>query len=242
MHIAVCDDNQVEMRRICTLLDDFSKVWNCSITYEAFYNGTELIESLKMKQFDLLLLDIMMPGITGIETAKEIRFSDQDIPIVFLTSSREFAVESYRVGATDYIMKPIQKEELWPTIHKLLSTLTHKDTYLTVKSGRSIIKLPYSHIVCIEVINRTIQFLLSNGEVKEVYGYLTDYEEDLLSDINFFKPHRSYLVNLRYVISLDKNGFITTMGKMVPVARDSYSRAKSVYMKYLLSSDDRRNI
>lgn len=241
MHVAVCDDNLDELSRISSLLEDYSRVLDSSLTYETFNSAIELLESMKTRQFDLLLLDILMPGVTGMDAAKEIRRSDSEIPIIFLTSSREFAVESYRVGAKDYILKPACKEEIFLSIKKQLTKFTQEDAYLTLKTGNSIVKLPYSHIVYVEVINRFVQFILTNGEVREAYGYLSDYENDLLSDPHFYKPHRSYVVNLRQVTELNKKGFVTIIGKTVPVARDAYSKAKAVYMKYLLSPCERRD-
>lgn len=241
MHIAVCDDNLEELTRISSLLEDYSREVDSSVTYEIFHSAVDLIEIMRVKQFDLLLLDILMPGITGMEAAKEIRRSDNEIPIIFLTSSREFAVESYRVGAKDYILKPACKDEIFPSISKQLARFTQEEAYLTLKTGNGIFKLPFSQIVYVEVINRSIRFILTNGEVREAYGYLTDYESYLLSDPCFFKPHRSYVVNLRQVTELDKKGFATIMGKVVPVARDAFANAKAAYMKYLLSPSERRD-
>lgn len=242
MHIAVCDDNPDELSRISSLLEDYCRECDRSVTYEAFLSAMELMETMRSRQFDLLLLDILMPGITGMDAAKEIRRSDSEIPIIFLTSSREFAVESYRVDARDYIMKPACKDEIFPSISKQLARFTQEASYLTLKTGNSIVKLPLSHIVYVEVINRSVQFILANGEVREAYGYLADYESTLLSDSHFYKPHRSYVVNLRQVTGLTKNGFATIMGKTVPVARDAYSNAKAAYMKYLLSPSERRDM
>ena len=242
MHIAVCDDNPEELFRISTLLEDYSHEISSLVTYETFHNATELLETMRVRRFDLLLLDILMPGVTGIEAAKEIRHSDSDIPIIFLTSSREFAVESYRVGAKDYIMKPACKDEIFPSISKQLACFTQEDAYLTLKTGSGIVKLPFSQIVYVEVINRSVQFILTNGEVREAYGYLTDYESDLLSDPHFYKPHRSYVVNLRQVTELNKKGFATRTGKTVPVARDAFTNAKAAYMKYLLLPNERREM
>lgn len=242
MHIAVCDDNLDELSRISSLLEDYCREVNRSVTYEAFHSATELIEIMRVRRFDLLLLDILMPGVTGMDAAKEIRRSDNEIPIIFLTSSREFAVESYRVGAEDYIMKPACKDEIFPSISKQLARFTQEDAYLTLKTGSGIVKLPFSHIVYVEVINRSVQFILANGEVREAYGYLTDYESDLLLEPYFYKPHRSYVVNLRQVTELNKKGFATILGKTVPVARDAFSKAKAAYMKSLLSSNERRKM
>lgn len=240
MHIAVCDDNIDELSRISVLLEDYSRERDGSITYEAFHSATELLETMRAKRFDLLLLDILMPGVTGMEAAREIRRSDHEIPIIFLTSSREFAVESYRVSAEDYIMKPAQKDELFPSLDKQLTNYTHAEAYLTLKTGYGIVKLPFSQIVYVEVISRTLQFILASGEVREAYGYLTDYEGILLSDPQFYKPHRSYVVNLHHVTALDKKGFVTIAGKTVPIARDAFAKAKATYMKYLLAPSERR--
>lgn len=241
MHIAVCDDNLDELTRISHLLEEYNREMDSSVTYEAFHSATDLIESMKTKQFDLLILDILMPGITGMDTAREIRRTDSEVPIIFLTSSREYAVESYRVGAKDYILKPARKDELYPSISKQLAIFTQDDSYLTLKTGSGIVRLSFSQIVYVEVINRSVQFILTNGEIKEAYGYLADYESILLAEPHFYKPHRSYLVNLRQVTELDKKGFITTIGKTVPVARDAFTKAKAAYMKYLLSPNDRRD-
>jgi DNA-binding LytR/AlgR family response regulator len=182
-----------------------------------------------------------MPGLSGMDAAKEIRLSDREIPIIFLTSSREYAVESYRVGAEDYIIKPARKDEVFPSLDKQLTRFAQEEAYLTLKSGSGIVKLLFSQIVYVEVTNRTLQFILVNGEVRETYGYLSDYEEKLLSDPHFFKPHRSYLINLRQVTELDKKGLATTVGKTVPVARDALVKVKAAYMKFLLSPNDRRD-
>lgn len=242
MHIAVCDDNFDELSRISSLLEDYCRGREGSITYEAFSSAIELLEAIKVRQFDLLLLDILMPGITGMDAAKELRSSDCDIPIIFLTSSREYAVESYRVSAEDYIMKPASRDEIFPILDRQLTRLAKEEAYLTLKTGNGILKLPFSQIVYVEVINRSVQFILAKGDVREAYGYLTDYERDLLSDPHFFKPHRSYVVNLSHVTELNKKGFATKGGKTVPVARDGFPKAKAAYMKYLLSGNERRDI
>ncbi|WP_180270752.1 LytR/AlgR family response regulator transcription factor [Sporanaerobium hydrogeniformans] len=239
MHIAVCDDSIDELSRISLLLEDYRRKRNRPITYEVFQSATELLETLVVRQFDLLLLDILMPGVTGMDAAKELRRWNNEIAIIFLTSSREFAVESYRVSAVDYIIKPVREDELFPTIDKQLIKIAQEEAYLTLKTGNGLIKLPFSKIVYVEVINRIVQFNLIEGEIRETYGYLADYEGALLATSYFYKPHRSYVVNLHQVTELNKNGFFTTVYKIVPVARNSFANAKATYMKYLLSQNER---
>lgn len=235
MHIALCDDSTNELSHISALLEDYNKKSNNIITYETFQNSMDLLETMGSKQFDLLLLDILMPGGTGLDAAKEIRRWNKEIPIIFLTSSREFAVESYRVKAEDYILKPVREDEIFHALDKQIARLAQEETYLTLKTGGGILKLPLSQIVYIEVINRRVYFFLVGNEVRETYGCLADYEKILQSDPYFYKPHRSYIVNLRQMTELTKDGFLTTLGNKVPVSRDTFASAKTAYMKYLLA-------
>ena len=204
------------------------------VTYEVFHSAAALLDAMKTHWFDLLLLDILMPGLTGMAAAKEIRQSGGAVPIIFLTSSREFAVESYRVNAAGYMMKPAQRDELFPALEQRLSKLSQEEAYLPLQAEGSLIRLPFSQIVFVEVISHTVRFALADGQTRKTMGRFCDYESALLSDPNFYKPHRSYLVNLRMVSQLSKSGFVTTTGKLVPVARDAFARTKAAYMKALL--------
>jgi DNA-binding LytR/AlgR family response regulator len=237
MHIAICDDNLGELSRISSVLEDYRRECNNAITYETFNNATTLLETIKNKSYDLLILDILMPCITGMEAAREIRQFNTEVPIIFLTSSREYAVESYRVNAEDYILKPVIKDEMIHVINKQFDKLMQNDAFVTIKVENGIIKLPLSKIVYVEVVNRRVQFNLTSAELHETYGYLADYENNLLAEHFFYKPHRSYLINLNYATKLDKNGFATTIGHTVPVARDAFSKAKAAYMKHLLAAN-----
>lgn len=86
-----------------------------------------------------------------------------------------------------------------------------------------------------EVQNRTIRFVLKNNDVQCAYGYLVDYEKDLLAFSSFIKTHRSFIVNMQEMISLDKSGFIAENGDNIPVASGLFTQIKSEYMKFLLS-------
>ena len=238
MHIAICDDNNDELSYLSSLLAHYRRERDSSFTYEAFHNATDLLEAMRTRCFDLLLLDILMPEINGMDAAREIRRTNKEIPIIFLTSSREFAVESYQVNAGNYLMKPAQKSEMFFVLDSQLEKLSQAENSLILKTADCILKLPFSQIVFVEVLKRVVQFTLTGGAVREVYGYLAEYESFLLADPAFYKPHRSYVVNLRQVVGLDKKGFTTTTGKIVPVARDSFAKAKAAYMKYLITDKE----
>ena len=106
--IAICDDNKDELTNMVQLIKLYQEAKYLNFEYTAFQNGLDLISDLeRKKKYDLYCLDIIMPVFTGIEVAKEIRDYDKNAPIIFFTSSTEFALESYSVNAINYVLKPI---------------------------------------------------------------------------------------------------------------------------------------
>ena len=107
MKIAICDDDRQELSHILSLLDSYQAQQHVTFTICPFHDSRKLADTLSETQYNLYLLDIIMPEITGMELAKEIRSFDKAADIIFLTTSPEYAVESYTVKATNYLMKPI---------------------------------------------------------------------------------------------------------------------------------------
>ena len=109
MKFAACDDDIKFLQELSSLLNAYGEENNCNVEYNTYTNPLELIAQVEMgTHYDVLFLDIFMPGINGIQCAKDIRILDNLIKIIFLTSSTEFAVESYSVKAYQYLLKPIQ--------------------------------------------------------------------------------------------------------------------------------------
>lgn len=121
MNIAICDDDSLELGRITSFIEAYRCERNASVAYKSFQSATELISQAEKRAFGLILLDIMMPGVDGMEAAKEIRIFDTGVKIVFLTSSPEFAVESYAVKAYDYILKPVPKDKLFSVLDAVIA-------------------------------------------------------------------------------------------------------------------------
>ena len=108
---AFCDDDLSVLNELHVLMDNYRVERNQEITYTAFHSPLELLAAMeKGTYFDAVFLDVLMPGENGISTARELRQTDQNIKIVFLTTSSEYAVDSYSVGAYFYQMKPLKKE------------------------------------------------------------------------------------------------------------------------------------
>lgn len=233
MYIAVCDDLSEELERVAAILSRWQSEKNAALRYRLFSNGVELLDAAGEERFDLYLLDIMMPGMSGLDVAAEIRQKDDAADIVFLTSSPGFAYESYSVHALDYLLKPVQKERLRPILDRLLLREQKPAEGITIKSGTTFIRVLFSQLSYVEVNGKHLYFNLSDGTVHEVFGTLREYEPQLLQRQELARCHRSYIVNLLHVAELSAAGIRTFSGKTLPVSRALYSEVQNRYMKAL---------
>lgn len=233
LKIAICDDEVQELTNISMLLKGYQKQNGCALRFDTFNSATDLLETIKGGMYDILLLDVLMPGINGMQTAREIRSYDLDIKIVFLTSSPEFAVESYAVNAYYYLLKPASQINLFPVLDKILLETSRAGDALSIKHFSGIIRIIYDRLEFIEVMNKKLYFHQTDGSVKEICGALSDYESTLLNRPEFIKIHRSYIVNMGWIQELNQGILTTTSGHKLPVSRLLYSQVRERYMNHL---------
>ncbi len=233
MTLAVCDDNLQELTIIKSFLIEYRTPSGEPILFDSFQTATELLTALHTKKYDALLMDIIMPDTTGMEAAKEIRNNSNQIPIIFLTSSPEYAVESYRIKALDYLLKPIDKKLLFAALDTICSQLSSPNDSLAIKTSKAMLLLPFTQIEAVEINNKTLQFHLTNGTVKSITGKLSDYEEALLCREEFIKVHRSYIINMSLMKSFSNHSFVSLSDVTIPISRNLQKQVKETYMSFL---------
>ena len=238
MYIAVCDDNQNELEYISELLNIWQQKQKCTCHFKSFSNITEMLEAARKEKFTIYILDIMMPGINGINAAQEIRTFDTTADIVFLTSSKIFAYESYRVKALDYLLKPVDKDLLFSILDSVYQREQRPEDGLTVKSGTTLVRILFSQLSHVEVYHKNLYFNLTNGQVYKVFASLNDYKTVLLDRPEFIQIHRSYIVNMLHISEITQDSVITFSGKTLPVSRLRYSELQSGYMNLLFSQGE----
>jgi DNA-binding LytR/AlgR family response regulator len=229
----MCDDDAQELMRISSILDAYRQENKVSLTYNNFQNATELLFTMNSGDFDVLLLDIMMPGISGMQAAYEIRMFDKAVKIIFLTSSPEFALESYAVKAYDYVLKPASKNKLFNLLDALFAEEQQLLEGFAIKAKSGMVRILYSNLAFVEVVSKRVSFHLTNGSVREVSASLSAFEEKLLSRPEFVKVHRAYIVNLWQINELKAKELITLTGKTVPISRLLYGKVREAYMEHL---------
>ena len=240
MRIAACDDDLKFLQELSELLNVYGNANNCHIEYKIFSNPLELVTQMEEgSHYDAIFLDICMPGINGIQCAKDIRMFDNFVKIVFLTSSTEYAVESYSVKAHDYLVKPIQKERLFSVLRQVGREQKKIDSNIFVlKSTTGIRKISLAKLEYCEVINRKVVLHLLNGDECECDLRMKELEEKLKSFGCFMRPHRSFLVNMDYIHTLATHSIIMENGAKIPIPREKFAPIKQSYMNYVFQTKD----
>lgn len=233
LHIAICDDDKDELALISSLLDTFRQERRAPLCYKTFQSAADLLATAKGGSYVLYLLDVMMPGISGMEAAREIRGFDTEAKLVFLTSSPEFAAESYSVRAHDYLLKPVRPERLYAILDGLLAEQQRPKEGLYLKTQKGIARVLFSNLAYVEINNKRLCFHLSDGSVREVTAPLAEFEGVLLARPEFARVHRSYIVNLWQVANLSPGEMVTLSGDHLPVSRLLYSKVRSAYVEQI---------
>lgn len=231
MRIAICDDVKTERQNVIDALRVILK----SFSVNEFSEGAELLKSHVLLPYDLIILDILMPGLNGIQTAAALRKTDTKTPIIFLSSSEEFGVESYRVLAFDYLLKPIDRTQLTACL-KRLTMRRKKKHYVTVTYAGVETKILLSNIQCLESNLRKVIFTLLENKKIEINAKLTDFEAFLLAH-GFCRCHKSYLVNLEQIESIENDTFCLTGGKNIKISRTYLQSAKKAYFDYVFGTE-----
>ncbi len=237
--IAFCDDEMEVLHQMNELLDRYQVERNEDITYAAFQSPFELLTEIeKGIRPDILFLDVVMPGQNGLDVAKEIRQYDTNMKIIFLTSSPEFAVESYTVGAYFYQLKPIWEESFFRLMDSVLSECEKKrKNSLILRSKDGITRVNLQRLEYCEVLGRKLLFHLENGAVLESAGSLDDLEGHLMQYSNFFRPHRSFLVNMEYIQNISSRSIKMVNDAVIPIPHGKCSEIKNTYMEYAFNGE-----
>ena len=231
MRIAICDDLNTERKKVIEALNLI--MGNFSVN--EFDDGYELIKSHMHMPFDLIILDILMPKISGMDTARLLREKGVNTPVVFISSSEEFGVMSYSVLAFDYILKPIDVERLRECMKRLLAQKKKKH-YISVTYSGTETKILLSNIQCMESNLRKVIITLSENREIEIVGKLADFEEYLIKH-GFCRCHKSYIVNIEHIDSIESDTFLLTGGRTVKISRTYLQKAKKAYFDYVFTAE-----
>ena len=232
LYIAVCEDTQTDADQLLAALESCQIPVKC----ELFSGAEELLSVFRPDRYDLLISDIYMGGISGIQLVTRIRELDQNLPVAFITTSTDFALESYRLSALKYIEKPFHQKELEDLL-KLACLERDSAPSLSVIHGGKEERFILSRILYLEQHAHQVEIHLRDGSCETVRGKLSQLLPQLEGH-GFFQPHSSFAVSLSRVRSIDSElrCFVMQDGKNIPIRRESMSRARQALREHLFAS------
>lgn len=235
--VAVCDDELSILSELSVLINKYRVEHNQEITYTLFQSPLELLAEVENGMcWDVLFLDILMPGENGIDVAKEIRQHDTNVKIIFLTSSSEFAVQSYMVNAYFYQLKPIWEESFFHLMDSVvLECEKNEQAYLILKCKNGVTRINLEKLKYCEVIGRTLMFHMEDGQVFERVGSLEELFEKLRPYPCFLRPHRSFLINMDFVQNISCKSITMNDYTEFPIPHGKYSEVKDKFLEYSFS-------
>lgn len=235
VRIAICDDSKEDVAQLSNALLAYGPVFDI-ISYPS---GTVLMDELQDGYFaaDILFLDIYMPGLNGIETAKKIRSLRQDLKIIFLSSSRDHYPEAYDVFAFNYIVKPFDRERLYTVLTRALDELRKESGYkIRIQYKNTVHTVDCRQILYIESRDKLLLFYLTDGSILQCYGRLEDILQELPKQY-FFRCHQSFAVNLSHVTEMGDN-YLRIGQAMIGISRKYGKGVKDRYYTCLFSRMD----
>lgn len=229
--VAIVEDEADAARQLQENLQRFGRENAIPVQVDLFSDGAKLVGEYR-HAWDLLLMDIDMPVMNGLETARTIRETDPDVLIIFITNLAQYAIQGYEVDALDYILKPVNYFALAMKMKRALRVLRASDGgALMLRRNGDLLRMPLSRIYYVESFNHSLKYHTADGELATTGSQtLASLEKELVPQ-GFMRCHNCYLVNLRYVDGIRGN-VLSVMGEELPISRNRRHDVMNAMLDY----------
>lgn len=230
--IAICDDDLKMVVHLTKIVEIYAKENDLRVKIDPFFDGIDLIS--KRKKYDLYLLDIDMPNLDGIETAKEIRRKDMNCKIIYITNHKDYAHQAFSVKACGYIMKPFGVDEIASELNYFFSTCNKEEIrhQVTFRGKYSELAFTVEEIYYFEIIGKNIVEVVVKDKKELIYCPLNDIF-DKVEQYSFTRPHQSIIVNMFYVDKIFQFDILMKNGKKLPVAQKRLPEFRKQLFEYV---------
>lgn len=233
LSIAVCDDNETDLQYITDMVNAWAMQGRIPVSIKTFPSAESFwFHYSENKDYDILLLDVEMGALNGIELAKQIRAQNSCVQIVFITGYPDFIAEGYEVSALHYLMKPVKPEKLAEVLDRAADLRQKERPFLLVSSERETIRLFLDDIYYVESQGH---YMLIHTEQMQyrvrmtVSGLLEKLDE------GFYRCSRSFIVSLRHVCRITKSEVFLENQVSLPLGRGQYDEINKMMIRYLRS-------
>jgi len=231
MRIAICDDEAVQQQLLRKYLEEWAAVNRMALETKLFLNGESFLFAWEDdRDYDLLIFDIEMGEMNGMELAASVRRQDEEIPILFVTGYDKYMAQGYEVSALHYLMKPVRREKLFEILDKVKKKGKQEEK-LFFQTDRGPVSMPLSKIWYVEA--RAHQSILyTEKEEYTLCSSIGEMVQYLGSRREFVRCHRSYLVNIQHVQAIVKSELILDDKRRLPVSRSAEKSVNQVFIEF----------
>lgn len=216
--IAICDDEEIFIHTLKGNLDRYAADTGVEFCYRTYSDGSELLAKYQ-PDLDLIFMDIKMEKLNGLKTAEEIRKMDSNVGLVFLTSLKQYVWKGYGYSAVNYLLKPVKYTVLKMELDRYFARYQGKEEpYLSFANDSGKYKVLYKNLSCAETNKRNVM-LHFDGQEQIVYKTMKEISSLLLQQPQFVCCHKSFVVNLSFVKSLEGLELILSTGKRIPISQ-----------------------
>ena len=227
LRIAVVEDDAPTREKLCTLIRDHAVSKGKDLAVTPLEDGSSLLGGA-LSGYDIIFLDIMLPGLTGMEVAERIRAGDPDVVLVFITNAAQYAIKGYAVGALDFVLKPVNPYEFLVKLERALERAAQRrQRPITLQTADGVQVLSSRDILYVETRDRKLFYHTTRG----CFAVRSSMQsaEALLGSLRFVRCNQCYLVNLRHVQSV-QGDFVTVGRDRLEVSR----RQRAAFLEAML--------
>ena len=229
--VAVCDDLEEGRLSLARMIRSWARSRGLSVQIRSFSSGEELLNACRQPElYQFVFLDIFMPGLSGIETARRLRASGCNMSIIYATTSVDHGMESFETRAADYLVKPFREEDVARALDWCLEHLPERLRTLPIYAEGEWLELPLSSIRYIEVLDHHCQIHTLRQTVVTRRGL--DELEAVINSGDFLRCHRSFLVNMNHIQGMEDSDFRMSDGALVPISAASRVSLRSAFIDW----------
>ena len=228
--VAICDDVREDASYIESLVNAWASEKGYVINVDSFPSAEAFWFQYEEKShYDILLLDIEMGTMNGMELARKIRQKDEDVQILFITGFPDYMAEGYEVSALHYLMKPVRVEKLYEVLDRAIQNRSKIGRNLMVIVDGAMVRIPVTEICSVEAFAHTTK-IITKERAYDLTKSITEMEDLLEGEV--VRCHRSYLAGLSHIRKITKTAVFLDNGQELPLARSKYQAVNQMFITY----------
>mgnify|MGYP001633283288 FL=1 len=234
MNIAIIEDSKADSAVLLALLDQFFAKYDFTPGIDTYGDAENVLTAFEPGKYDLCFMDIHLPGMNGMDAARQIYKKDSNLKIIFLTCTNQYMADGYCVRALRYLLKPISMVQLNDFLPEYIEDFTQKTRRLTVQIYRKDYEISFSKIYYIKSSVKTEIHLKDNVYLSTARKSFSDIVAPLLTDSRFITCSRGIVVNMSHVVKITQDCFLMTNGAFVPISRRRFQSVRNSFINFQL--------